>query len=83
MRKEKMQYLTLEELRADKRKVGRKLSTELTQLQDDVVSSFLPERSYIDSTVPYMRYVGYGLTAYKTAKTVKRLFDFVHKRNWI
>ncbi|MCR5313902.1 MAG: hypothetical protein K6E54_09765 [Bacteroidaceae bacterium] len=78
----KRQYMTLAELRADKDVAYAKLNKEVKQLQDDIVDSFLPERSYLDSSIPYMRYVGYGLTAYKTAKTVKKIFDFIHRRSW-
>jgi len=82
MKKQKQQYMTLAELRADRQKVGKKLNKQLEELQEDITNSFLPDDSYLDSSVPYMKYIGYGLTAYKTAKTVKKVFDFIHRRSW-
>ena len=82
MRSYKKRFSSLEELRQEKGQVEKCLSIELTKFQKDVVDSFMPERSYIDSSIPYMRYIGYGMTAYRTAKVVKNIFDFIHRRSW-
>ena len=75
-------YHSLEELRADKLIVSRRLRKKVGKLQSDITESFTPDRSFIDSSIPYMKYVGYALTAYKTARTVKKIVDFARRRNW-
>jgi len=75
-------YNSLEELRADKAKVSKKLNKGVRKLQDDIVDSFVPDDSLIDSAVPYMKYVGYALTAFKTARTAKNIISFLRRRNW-
>lgn len=79
----KTTYNSLEELRADIRKVDKALGRALSDLERDAVDCVLPSNnSYLNSDVSYMRYVGYGITAYKTFNIVRKIVGFVSRRRW-
>lgn len=75
-------YNTLADLRADKAKVRRRLGNGVNKLQSDITESFVPDSSLLDSAIPYVKYVGYALTAFKTARNVKNLIGFLRRRGW-
>ena len=75
-------YATLSEVRAEKAKVSRRLSKGVEKLQSDIVDSFVPDTSFFDSALPYMKYFGYAVTAYKTARMAKNVMSFLHRRKW-
>lgn len=80
----KIEYLSLEELRADKAKLGRRLRAELKGVQQDAVELVMPQQTmqFVNSSVPYARYIGYGLTAWRTFNTVRKVLMFVKTRKW-
>lgn len=83
MRNNRLQYNTLEELRADIRKTERRLNRDVVALEDDIKACFLPANNeYVNSSVPYMRYVGYGITAYKTFNVVRKLVTMIKTKRW-
>jgi hypothetical protein len=75
-------YNTLDELRAEKAEVSRRLGKGVEKLQSDIVESFVPENSLLDSAFSYIRYVGYAMTAFKTARTVMNAIAFMRRRKW-
>lgn len=79
----KTKYNNLDELRADIQKTERKLNRDVMTLEDEVKACFLPVNSeYINSSVSYMRYVGYGITAYKTFNVVRKLVTMIKTKRW-
>ena len=79
----KLEYSSLEELRADKLKAKRTLSKEIRALQRDAVDCVLPSNNtFLNSDFSYLRFIGYGITAYKTYSTVRRVMGFVSSRRW-
>lgn len=83
MRNTKKQYNSLEELRADIMKSERRLNHDVMALEEDVKACFLPAGGeYVNSPVPYMRYVGYGITAYKTFNVVRKLTNMIKTKRW-
>jgi len=78
-----MEYSSLEELRADKRKAQRVLDKEVRALQRDAVDCVLPSgNALLSSDFSFMRFIGYGITAYKTFNTMRRVVGFVTTRRW-
>ena len=81
--KKKLLYSSLEELRADKAKVGRALGKASKALETDAADCVLPsDNAFLNSDFSYMRYIGYSITAFKTFNTVRRLVGFVKTRRW-
>ena len=80
--KQVQKYNSLEELRAEKAVVSRRLNKGVEKLQSDIVDSFVPESSLLDSAVPYIKYVGYAMTAFKTARMAKNVVCFLRRRKW-
>lgn len=72
-------YNTLEELRADKRKLSKQVRKSMRTLQEGAKQYFLPDSQYVNSSNKYLRFIGYGLTAWKTARTVNRIMKFFRK----
>lgn len=73
-------YNSLEELRSDKRRLSRQIRKSMRTVQEGVKQSFLPtDNAYLGSSSRYMRFIGYGLTAWKTARTVNRIVGFFKK----
>lgn len=72
-------YNTLEELRADKRKLSKQVRKSMRTLQEGAKQCFLPDSQYVNSSNKYLRFIGYGLTAWKTARTVNRIMKFFRK----
>jgi len=80
---ERQEYNSLAELRADKAKVRRALGKATQALEADAVDLVLPSNnSFLNSDFSYMRYVGYGITAFKTFNVVRKLVGFARTRRW-
>lgn len=76
-----IQYNSLEELRRDKRRLGNQIHKSFRTVREGVKQSFLPEdTAYLKSSSKYMRFIGYGLTAWKTAKTFNRFVQYFKKK---
>lgn len=74
-------YNNLEELREDKLLLSRQIRKSFVAVQEGVKQSFLPaDDSYLQSSSRYMRFIGYGLTAWKTARTVNKFIRFFKNR---
>lgn len=82
MTRQSVQYHSLDELRAEKQRVGKRLGKKVKKLQTDVAQTFTPDRSFVDSSIPYMRYIGYAITGFKVARKVKKIVDFARRRKW-
>ena len=81
--KKKLEYNTLAELRSDKTKVRRALGKATQALETDAVDLVFPSNNaFLNSDFSYMRYVGYGITAFKTFNVVRKLVSFVRTMRW-
>ena len=79
----KQMYNSLEELRADKAKLICRLGKASKALEADAVDCVLPSsNAFLSSDFSYMRYIGYGITAYKTFNFVRKIVGFVTTRRW-
>jgi len=78
-----LEYSSLQELRADKAKVRRSLGKTLKALEADAADCVLPSNNaFLTSDFAYLRYVGYGITAFKTFNTVRKVVGFIARRRW-
>lgn len=76
-----VQYNSLEELRRDKRRIGSDIHKSFKSMREGVKQTFMPaENSYLNSSNKYLRYIGYGLTMWKTARTVNRFVSYFKKK---
>lgn len=73
-------YCSLEELRRDKRRLSGQINKSMKEIQEGVKQTLLPSASYLNSSNKYVRFVGYGLTAWNTARTVNRFVQFFKKK---
>ncbi len=80
MMKKKTEYLTLEQLRADKLKLQQSLGKQTKVLKRDAADVVLPSNNaLLNSDFAYMRYIGYAITAYKTYSTLRKTLAFFTK----
>ncbi|MBQ0047273.1 MAG: hypothetical protein KBT33_07125 [Prevotellaceae bacterium] len=71
------QYKSLKEIRADKKHALNRVEKGYGQLKFDIRDSFMPSNGmFLNSSNKYMNYIGYAITAYKTAKSMKVLMNF-------
>lgn len=73
-------YNSLDELRRDKRRLGKQIGKSLNVVQEGVKQTLMPTSSYLNSSNKYVRFIGYGLTAWNTAKTVNRFVSYFKKK---
>lgn len=73
-------YTSLEELRRDKLRLNKQIRRSLHNVEQGARQCLLPDSSYLNSSNKYVRYIGYGLTAWKTARTVNRFMGFFSKK---
>ncbi len=74
------QIMTLEDVRNEKDVARRKINSSMTRLRNDVNDCFMPSNSlFVNSSNKYMNYIGYVITAYKTAMNVKGVYKFFAK----
>lgn len=73
-------YSSLEELRRDKLRLNKQIGRSFRTVQEGAKQCFLPDTAYLKSSNKYMRYIGYGLTVWKTARTVNRVVGFFRKK---
>ena len=78
----KQMYDSLEELRADKHKLSHQLGKATKALEADAVDCVLPSNTFLSSDFSYTRYIGYGITAFKTFNIVRKVVGFVSSRRW-
>ncbi|MBQ0023578.1 MAG: hypothetical protein KBT29_10120 [Prevotellaceae bacterium] len=76
----KKQYKNLAEIRQDKKLTSERVSKGVVRLKSDVKDCFLPSNSiFLDSSNKYMNYIGYAITAYKTASSIKSIINIFKK----
>jgi len=73
-------YGSLEELRRDKRRLGKQISKQMKVVQEGVKQTLLPTSPYLNSSSKYVRFLGYGLTAWNAARTVNKFMNFFKKK---
>lgn len=74
------QFKTLQEIRDEKVVVRRRVKNDVQRLRNDVVDSFVPSNSiFLNSNNKYMNFIGYAITAYKTASSVRGVYNFFAK----
>ena len=69
------QFSSLAELRAEKQALKQQMKSDMENLKMDVRSCFMPQgKPFMRSLNKYLKYIGYAITIYKTANTVRRFF---------
>ncbi|MBO7569353.1 MAG: hypothetical protein J6T11_03265 [Bacteroidaceae bacterium] len=81
MRK-KIRYASLKDIRDEKEHARQQIDYGVDRLKNDVADYFVyhPEHFFLDSSNKYMNYVGYAISAYKTATAFRSLFSFFSKK---
>lgn len=76
----KGRYTSLDDIRYEKREEKRHVKDGMRRLQNDITDYFVPASNmFLQSSNKYMNYIGYAITAYKTAMTFKGVFRFFLK----
>ncbi|MBP5375609.1 MAG: hypothetical protein J6Y38_04675 [Bacteroidaceae bacterium] len=78
----KYYYDSLEELRSEKEYARRQIDYGVNRLKNDVADYFVyhPENIFLESSNKVMNYVGYAISAYKTATAFRTMFGFFSKK---
>ena len=75
-------YASLDDIRYEKREELRQVKYGAKRLKNDVTDYFAPSNNvFLNSSNKYMNYIGYAITAYKTAMTFRGVFKFFSK--WV
>lgn len=73
----KNQMKSLNELREEKVALRKRIDKKAKTLKHDVTDCFVPAGGpFLSSKNKYMNYIGYALTAYKTAVNVRGVMKF-------
>lgn len=74
-------YLTSSDaLRYEKQKALDEINRSVSVLNARVRHRFFPGESYLNAGNKYIRYIGYGIMAFKVANTVRNIVGFFSKR---
>ncbi len=78
----KYYYDSLEELRSEKEYARRQIDYGVNRLKNDVADYFVyhPENIFLESSNKVMNYVGYAISAYKTATAFRTMFGFFSRK---
>ena len=78
----KKKFASLEDIRNEKEHARRQIDYGVNQLKNDVADYFWfhPEHIFLDSSNKYMNYVGYAISAYKTATAFHKVFGIFSKK---
>lgn len=78
----KYRYTSLKELRSEKVYTKRQVDYSWDRLKNDVADYFVyhPENLFLESSNKVMNYVGYAISAYKTATAFRSMFGFFSKK---
>ncbi|MCM1312315.1 MAG: hypothetical protein NC206_02560 [Bacteroides sp.] len=72
---------SLDALRAEKRSTLKSMTASSKRMKRRVKNSVLPENNmFLRSNMRYLRYVGYGIMAFKTVNTVRHIMSFFSGR---
>lgn len=73
----KNQMKSLSELREEKVALRKRIDKKVKTLKNDVTDCFVPAGGpFLSSKNKYMNYIGYAMTAYKTAVNVRGVMKF-------
>ena len=76
----KGRYTSLDDIRYEKMEEKRQVKYGITRLKNDVTDFFVPTSNiFLNSSNKYMNYIGYAISAYKTAMTFKGVVKFFSK----
>lgn len=74
-------YLTSSEaLQYEKQKTLDEIHHSVSVLNTRVRHRFFPGESYLKAGSKYMRYIGYGIMAFKVASTVRNIVGFFFRK---
>ncbi len=74
-------YMSLKDIRADKEHTKRQISYGVDRVKNDIEDCFVsPSSIFLRSSNKYMNYIGYAISAYKTAMTLKGVFSFFSRK---
>ena len=68
-------YTSLDDIRNEKVEEKKHVKDDMQRLQNDITDYFM----FLQSSSKYMNYIGYAITAYKTAMTFRGVFRFFSK----
>lgn len=73
-------YTSLDDIRKEKVEEKKHVKDDMQRLQNDITDYFMPTSNmFLQSSSKYMNYIGYAITAYKTAMTFRGVFRFFSK----
>lgn len=74
-------FSSLEELRAEKQVVIKRIGTRAERLRSSVVDSFMPSNTFFgQSPNKFFKIIGYGIAAYKAYVNVRNMVSFFKRR---
>ena len=75
-------YASLQDIRDEKKYAKRQIDNSVNKLKNDVTDYFVyhPEHFFLDSSNKYMNYVGYVISAFKTATALRGVFGLFSKK---
>ena len=75
-------YASLQDIRDEKKYAKRQIDNSVNKLKNDVTDYFVyhPEHIFLDSSNKYLNYVGYAISAYKTATAFHKVFGIFSKK---
>ena len=78
----KYKYASLKEIREEKEYAKQQIDYGVDKLKNDVADYFVyhPEIFFLDSSNKYMNYVGYVISAFKTATALRGVFGLFSKK---
>lgn len=78
----KYKYASLKEIREEKEYAKQQIDYGVDKLKNDAADYFVyhPENFFLDSSNKYMNYVGYAISAYRTATAFRSVFGFFSRK---
>lgn len=75
------EYKSLKDIRTEKERTKRQIRYGVDRVKNDVEDCFVsPSSIFLRSSNKYMNYIGYAISAYKTAMTLKGMFAFFSRK---
>lgn len=72
---------SLEALRAEKRSTLKSMRDSSKRMKRRMRNTLVPDNNmFLQSEIKYFRYIGYGIIAFKTLNTVRRIMNFFSGR---
>lgn len=75
-------YTSLEAIRLEKQKAKRQIEQSTRRLKTDLAENYMPPANSLfrNSSNKYMNYVGYAISAYRTATAFRSVFGFFSRK---